>query len=77
MPKRQYWATLKAATKLTKKLGKPPTYRELAEARGGLVISTVHRHIAKLEEHGWVSTGRGGMRSIKIIERDQSWNWRE
>jgi len=50
-----------------KKLGYPPSVREIAEAVSLSSSATVHSHLKKLEELGYIKRGKGSSRTIEIL----------
>ncbi|MCE5330341.1 transcriptional repressor LexA [bacterium] len=50
-----------------KKLGYPPSVREIAEAVNLSSSATVHAHLKKLEELGYIKRGKGSSRTIEIL----------
>jgi len=50
-----------------KKLGYPPSVREIAEAVNLSSSATVHSHLKKLEELGYIKRGKGSSRTIEIL----------
>lgn len=63
--------------KLVAKNGYPPTVREIGEAANLHSPATIHFHLTKLEEKGYISKGNGKNRTIEInvpneyIEKDE------
>lgn len=51
----------------TKKFGYPPSVREIAEAVNLSSSATVHSHLKKLEELGYIRRGKGRSRTIEIL----------
>ncbi|MDD5658706.1 MAG: transcriptional repressor LexA [Actinomycetota bacterium] len=51
----------------TKKFGYPPSVREIAEAVNLSSSATVHSHLKKLEELGYIKRGKGRSRTIEIL----------
>lgn len=54
------------------KQGYPPTVREIGEGIGLRSSSTVHAHLGKLEEKGYIRRDRTKPRAIEIIAPDPS-----
>ncbi|MCL4377136.1 MAG: transcriptional repressor LexA [Actinobacteria bacterium] len=50
-----------------KNLGYPPTVREIAEAVNLSSSATVHSHLKKLEQSGYIKRGKGSSRTIEIL----------
>jgi len=50
-----------------KNIGYPPSVREIAEAVGLSSSATVHSHLKKLEELGYIRRGKGSSRTIEIL----------
>jgi len=50
-----------------KKIGYPPSVREIAEAVGLSSSATVHSHLKKLEDLNYIRRGRGSSRTIEIL----------
>jgi repressor LexA len=48
-------------------IGYPPSVREIAEAVGLSSSATVHSHLKKLEELGYIRRGKGSSRTIEIL----------
>jgi len=51
----------------TKNIGYPPSVREIAEAVGLSSSATVHAHLKKLEDFGYIRRGKGSSRTIEIL----------
>jgi repressor LexA len=51
----------------TKSIGYPPSVREIAEAVGLSSSATVHSHLKKLEDLGYIRRGKGSSRTIEIL----------
>ena len=50
-----------------KNIGYPPSVREIAEAVGLSSSATVHSHLKKLEDLGYIRRGKGSSRTIEIL----------
>ncbi|HEY5501613.1 MAG TPA: transcriptional repressor LexA [Candidatus Humimicrobiaceae bacterium] len=50
-----------------KNIGYPPSVREIAEAVGLRSSATVHAHLKKLEDFGYIRRGKGSSRTIEIL----------
>jgi len=50
-----------------KNIGYPPSVREIAEAVGLSSSATVHAHLKKLEDFGYIRRGKGSSRTIEIL----------
>jgi repressor LexA len=50
-----------------KDMGYPPSVREIAEAVGLSSSATVHSHLKKLEDLGYIKRGKGSSRTIEIL----------
>ena len=50
-----------------KSIGYPPSVREIAEAVDLSSSATVHAHLKKLEELGYIRRGKGSSRTIEIL----------
>jgi len=50
-----------------KSIGYPPSVREIAEAVGLSSSATVHAHLKKLEDLGYIRRGKGSSRTIEIL----------
>ncbi|MHB8277912.1 MAG: transcriptional repressor LexA [Candidatus Humimicrobiaceae bacterium] len=50
-----------------KNIGYPPSVREIAEAVSLSSSATVHSHLKKLEELGYIRRGKGSSRAIEIL----------
>ena len=50
-----------------KNIGYPPSVREIAEAVDLSSSATVHSHLKKLEELGYIRRGKGSSRTIEIL----------
>jgi repressor LexA len=50
-----------------KNIGYPPSVREIAEAVGLSSSATVHSHLKKLEDLGYIKRGKGSSRTIEIL----------
>lgn len=48
--------------------GYPPTVREICEATGLASTSTVHGHLSKLEDHGYIMRDPAKPRAIEVTE---------
>jgi repressor LexA len=51
----------------TKDNGYPPSVREIAEAVSLSSSATVHSHLKKLEDFGYIRRGKGSSRTIEIL----------
>ena len=49
--------------------GYPPTVREICDATGLASTSTVHGHLSKLEDHGYIVRDPSKPRAIEVTER--------
>ncbi|MHB1253871.1 MAG: LexA family protein, partial [Candidatus Humimicrobiaceae bacterium] len=50
-----------------KSIGYPPSVREIAEAVDLSSSATVHSHLKKLEDLGYIRRGKGSSRTIEIL----------
>jgi repressor LexA len=50
-----------------KNIGYPPSVREIAEVVGLSSSATVHSHLKKLEDFGYIRRGKGSSRTIEIL----------
>lgn len=65
-------AILDAITAHVDAYGWPPSIAELAEAVYGDIDarSTVHFHLKRLEEAGWLRRKAGAARALAVVDRD-------
>ncbi|BCC54900.1 LexA repressor [Bacillus anthracis] len=50
--------------------GYPPSIREIGEGLGILSSSTIHSHLIKLEEKGFIRRDQSKPRAIKILKNN-------
>src|SRR5690625_3557136 len=48
--------------------GYPPTVREICDATGLAATSTVHGHLSRLEDHGYIGRHPSKPRAIEVTE---------
>jgi repressor LexA len=54
-----------------REVGYPPSVREICKALGIKSTSTVHRHLSKLDDNGYIKKDATKPRAIKIINLDE------
>ena len=62
---------LKFISKKIKKSGYPPSIREIARAVGLSSSATVHSHLKKLEEKGYIKRDQSKPRAISLLSRQE------
>ena len=62
-------AVLECIQDETSQLGRPPTYRELAHALGGVAVGTVQDHIRALLKKGFLEKMEGLSRGFRLIHQ--------
>lgn len=62
-------AVLECIQDETCQLGRPPTYRELAHALGGVAVGTVQDHIRALMKKGFLEKAEGLARGFKLAHQ--------
>ena len=59
---------LNAIRQLANEIRYSPSIKEIAERSGYSSTSTVHYHISKLEEKGYIKKGKGLSRALKVVK---------
>src|SRR5690554_2465108 len=57
-----------------REVGYPPSVREICKALGIKSTSTVHRHLSKLDDTGYIKKDASKPRAIKVINLDDDTN---
>lgn len=50
--------------------GMPPTLKEIGKAFGMTSVSSVHKHVEKMELQGWIKRVPNVSRGIRIVEQE-------
>jgi repressor LexA len=62
-------AVLECIQDETCQLGRPPTYRELAKALGGVAVGTIQDHVRTLMKKGFLEKAEGLARGFRLIHQ--------
>lgn len=57
--------------------GYPPSVREIGDAVGLTSSSTVHGHLSRLEDKGYIRRDPSKPRAIEVLDRDRDPAWRD
>lgn len=52
--------------------GESPIYQDIAKQFGFRSVSSVHEHVLKMEERGWITRTPHESRAIRVVERKRA-----
>lgn len=64
---------LRTIDRLTRKLGFPPTFRELGDAMDIESLNGVSDHLRALERHGWLTRTERTARAVLLTPSGSAW----